>query len=73
MLIDNINVAVENSIEGINADVNSDGDCNAEDLAEMRKILLCLSDIEFFDVNGDNYCDIRDLVALKKYFTWICI
>ena len=73
VLIDNINVALENSIEGINADVNSDGDCNAEDLAEMRKILLCLSDIEFFDVNGDNYCDIRDLVALKKYFTWICI
>ncbi len=49
-----------------NADVNSDGLLNAEDLTELRQILLGVSNSGFFDVNGDEECNIIDLVAAKK-------
>lgn len=50
-----------------NVDVNNDGKSNANDIVEMRKILVGSSTITEYDFNEDTFMDVVDLVALKKY------
>ena len=50
-----------------NADLNCDGNINANDIAILRKELLSNSvDNLKYDLNYDNNVDLRDLVRLKK-------
>ena len=55
----------------VKGDINLDNNFSAEDLVEMRKILLDIAEKSSqyrTDVNNDNCIDIRDLVCIKKAF-----
>jgi len=47
-------------------DLNDDGTVNAQDLAQLKTVLLQNSNDKKFDLNGDENIDILDLIRLKK-------
>lgn len=61
--------AVENGAPIIIGDTDMDGEFSAEDIAQMRKILIDETEMKSeyrTDVNTDGAVDIRDLVRIKK-------
>jgi len=50
-----------------NVDVNNDGKSNADDIVEMRKMIIGSSTFTPYSFDDDDDCDVVDLVALKKY------
>ena len=55
------------NVEDARCDTNADGAVNAYDLIDLRKILLCTTDLSI-DTNGDGVLNISDLIHLKKAF-----
>lgn len=47
-------------------DIDANGIVNAEDLAQLRQMLLKDEESKYSDVNGDESVDIRDLIRLKR-------
>lgn len=50
-----------------NVDMNQDGKCTADDIKEMRKMLIEASEFDPRSFDDDDDCDVVDLIALKKY------